>query len=283
LVYLRARYYAPNTGRFLTKDVWTGDINKPETLNRWLYGSSNPVLYADPTGRCPQPKNDSDTCWQLLLQIENQYGFIDLQSELTTDNYWTSDDLLKVQSELERYSRASKIGLSTLYPDGVKIRRIRKTKTLSGGVFVCGETPRYFTSGRPITLYDTWVQGCLIHELAHYLDWANLHASKPFEKYLGANTFLIWYNVGTESAPIYIGGNPTNRSEDFAESLSEYVLLYTNYSGPDIGIIPGQKRWNFIESVLDTGQFPSNKESTTSCIPSYFAFGSFDSYRGIDE
>jgi RHS repeat-associated protein/CSLREA domain-containing protein len=53
LVYLRARYYAPKTGRFITKDTWEGDMNLPITYNRWLYVNANPILLTDPSGKSP--------------------------------------------------------------------------------------------------------------------------------------------------------------------------------------------------------------------------------------
>ena len=54
LTYLRARYYASGTGRFISRDTWAGNINQPLSLNQWNYVNSNPVNYADPTGhaRC---------------------------------------------------------------------------------------------------------------------------------------------------------------------------------------------------------------------------------------
>ena len=42
LYYLRARYYRPDTGRFLTADAWRGDIRSPQTLHRYAYPSNNP-------------------------------------------------------------------------------------------------------------------------------------------------------------------------------------------------------------------------------------------------
>jgi RHS repeat-associated protein len=51
LINLRARYYDPSTGRFLTKDSWAGDSSTPATLVKWLYANSNPVMYTDPNGR----------------------------------------------------------------------------------------------------------------------------------------------------------------------------------------------------------------------------------------
>ena len=50
LIFLRARYYAPTDGRFLTSDSWQGDYALPMSYNAWLYGYSNPVKYVDPSG-----------------------------------------------------------------------------------------------------------------------------------------------------------------------------------------------------------------------------------------
>jgi RHS repeat-associated protein len=51
LVYLRVRWYAPQDGRFTSKDVWQGDYTKPVSYNAWLYGYANPTRYFDPTGQ----------------------------------------------------------------------------------------------------------------------------------------------------------------------------------------------------------------------------------------
>jgi RHS repeat-associated protein len=50
LIYLRARYYAPGSGRFISHDTWSGDANMPMSYNAWLYGYGNPVRYTDPSG-----------------------------------------------------------------------------------------------------------------------------------------------------------------------------------------------------------------------------------------
>jgi RHS repeat-associated protein len=49
-IYLRARYYNPNDGRFLTKDTWGGQANHPLSLNRWNYTEGNPINFTDPSG-----------------------------------------------------------------------------------------------------------------------------------------------------------------------------------------------------------------------------------------
>jgi RHS repeat-associated protein len=51
LYYLRARYYNPGTGRFLSRDPLDGDATQPATLHRYLYVGGDPVNLWDPRGR----------------------------------------------------------------------------------------------------------------------------------------------------------------------------------------------------------------------------------------
>ena len=51
LYYLRARYYNPATGRFLSRDPLDGYINVPASLHKYLYADGDPVNGFDPTGR----------------------------------------------------------------------------------------------------------------------------------------------------------------------------------------------------------------------------------------
>ncbi len=50
LVYMKARFYDPDSGRFLTEDSYLGEQDTPPSLNRYLYSYSNPLKYIDPTG-----------------------------------------------------------------------------------------------------------------------------------------------------------------------------------------------------------------------------------------
>ncbi len=51
LYYLRARYYNPLTGRFMSRDPNKGKLNLPGTLHSYLYASGDPVNRIDPMGR----------------------------------------------------------------------------------------------------------------------------------------------------------------------------------------------------------------------------------------
>jgi RHS repeat-associated protein len=55
LVYLRARYYDPRLGTFLSKDPFEGVMTRSGSLNGYGYVEGNPVSYTDPSGRLPIP------------------------------------------------------------------------------------------------------------------------------------------------------------------------------------------------------------------------------------
>ncbi|MNK81799.1 tRNA(Glu)-specific nuclease WapA precursor [compost metagenome] len=54
LYYLRARYYDPSIGRFISKDTYEGDVSNPLSLNQYTYVTNNPLIYIDPTGQWNQ-------------------------------------------------------------------------------------------------------------------------------------------------------------------------------------------------------------------------------------
>ena len=50
LVYLRARYYDPGLGRFISADPYWGRLEEPVTQNRYIYVHNNPLMFVDPSG-----------------------------------------------------------------------------------------------------------------------------------------------------------------------------------------------------------------------------------------
>ncbi len=51
LYYLRARYYDPVLGRFISNDPYEGDITDPLSRNAYIYCANNPLIYVDPEGK----------------------------------------------------------------------------------------------------------------------------------------------------------------------------------------------------------------------------------------
>ncbi|MBO9607258.1 MAG: RHS repeat-associated core domain-containing protein, partial [Paenibacillaceae bacterium] len=50
LQYLRARWYDPSNGRFISKDTYEGQIDNPLSLNLYTYVGNNPLIRWDPDG-----------------------------------------------------------------------------------------------------------------------------------------------------------------------------------------------------------------------------------------
>lgn len=71
LYYLRARYYNPNTGRFMSRDPEDGYIDEPATLHKYLYAGGDPVDGVDPTGRAELFENAllEDTMLPALREV----------------------------------------------------------------------------------------------------------------------------------------------------------------------------------------------------------------------
>lgn len=85
LVHLRARYYAPTQGRFISNDSWRGNYRHPLTLNGWNYSLSNPVNYTDPSGMITrQEAPGADRIWSDLWL---NYG-IEITKDWGETDYW---------------------------------------------------------------------------------------------------------------------------------------------------------------------------------------------------
>ena len=50
LVFMRARYYDPSTGRFITRDPYPAYSGVPATLHRYAYVGNDPINRTDPSG-----------------------------------------------------------------------------------------------------------------------------------------------------------------------------------------------------------------------------------------
>ncbi|MFD1460350.1 RHS repeat-associated core domain-containing protein [Paenibacillus farraposensis] len=51
LQYLRARWYDPDSGRFINEDLYEGETEKPLSLNLYTYVTNNPLIFTDPSGQ----------------------------------------------------------------------------------------------------------------------------------------------------------------------------------------------------------------------------------------
>jgi RHS repeat-associated protein len=97
LLYLRARWYEPHTGRFFSPDPIIPDLRRPQSVNRYAYALGNPVRFSDRTGLFPtedQICDDGDTEYR-CSEFTCNCGWIDWNHLRTSDRlgYGLLDDL----------------------------------------------------------------------------------------------------------------------------------------------------------------------------------------------
>jgi hypothetical protein len=80
-VHLRARYYSPANGRFISQDSWSGNDTKPLSYNSWLYAYANPIIYIDPTGKYAS---------KLLVNFEGELGALP----------WTQAEKVRIYTDM---------------------------------------------------------------------------------------------------------------------------------------------------------------------------------------
>ncbi len=99
LYYLRARYYNPSAGRFMSMDRYQGRLSAPSSQHKYAYTENDPVNLIDPTGRVSLGEG------RLAHQIIGRY-YLEIWGD-----YWVSKGVLKA-------SRAKQFLLMSYPPDG---------------------------------------------------------------------------------------------------------------------------------------------------------------------
>lgn len=72
LIYMNARYYLSEIGRFISTDTIVLDPQDPQTYNRYTYALNNPIRNVDPDGHCPRLADNmgSVICFALFIAPE---------------------------------------------------------------------------------------------------------------------------------------------------------------------------------------------------------------------
>ena len=84
-IYLRARYYQPDKGRFLTRDTYTGEEDEPLSLHLYTYCGNDGVNMIDPTGHWGLTDGryvHQDITKEALLNLNYMYILKNKQYEL---------------------------------------------------------------------------------------------------------------------------------------------------------------------------------------------------------
>ncbi len=93
LHYMRARYYKEGSKRFMSLDALLGDVESPQSLNRYAYVLGNPVMGIDPSGYEPSTNNYAGPD---LNALEGLLGLTNLTEKV----------IVKLISEVSKHTNA---------------------------------------------------------------------------------------------------------------------------------------------------------------------------------
>lgn len=101
--YLRARYYNPADGRFISEDTYEGDVKDPLSLNWYTYCEDDPVNGVDPSGHIPTAK-------EAAAMASHMYGVVKRKDK--TLGGWVVKDIITNDESLKMavYSRVKRDG-----------------------------------------------------------------------------------------------------------------------------------------------------------------------------
>lgn len=112
LNYIRARYYSPEIGRFITKDPKTGNDRDGQSLNRYVYALNNPVILIDISGFSARegevnrsPEGSSDTVHNYYVErkhelMKRMIQVIEVQT-LREQEIWLEAEINMLEGALE--------------------------------------------------------------------------------------------------------------------------------------------------------------------------------------
>ncbi|MCR8843766.1 hypothetical protein NQ117_08705 [Paenibacillus sp. SC116] len=86
LQYLRARWYDPSMGRFISEDTYEGEPDNPLSLNLYTYVANNPLGYIDPSGHRWESYN--------LKEVEIVLDHAMKLNSSKADEYWATRQYL---------------------------------------------------------------------------------------------------------------------------------------------------------------------------------------------
>jgi RHS repeat-associated protein len=291
LLYLRARYYQPEVGRFITRDPWTGDSDRPATLNLYAYALNNAVNLMDRSGyeacmdiHCEAPIVDPNLKSK-ADRLEQDYGILVGRRQMSRGvagvrsmSYALWSDWEALQLDIVRFAAGDmarlmqggeagfKARLAPVYlyrsEEGSRPLGYRGLATL-GGVTLSGLKSDWF----PIQEMK-WT---IVHELAHWWDlnrWGEMSRGMVVGGMWGAvwpserAECRVYWRLDLEVREWQLGKlgtpKPANLLEDWAESVATYVYheyapnALSRYYGPKY---MSESRWNYVAQLMNP-QYP---------------------------
>jgi RHS repeat-associated protein len=232
LIYLRSRMYDPASGRFTSRDTWSGDYNRPLSLNRWMYVEGNPVNFTDPTGLVKCPWNPALECSRdqvIAYYLQGLYRLFGISSG-TNVNIPTVGEIHTTGTPSRMFLERTGPGLATVADTGLGF--MPGYDAINAGFGYNQITGYGYTSGERL-----WMTAFLFLDLNDCLKLPDLIAPRGFtnsQQYRQAmeELNLILKNNGIDDATFRIRGssttglsmNPDKPGKWFSPSTSDIDL-----------------------------------------------------------
>lgn len=137
LYYFGARYYDPATGRFTTRDTVFGDLENPQSQNRYVYCRNNPHKYVDPDGR-----------WTIQVGYGGSEGHIFGGISSTVGVAWGTDNVGEIeQVYYSEIGTGPQIGAGASINPEISISLFGDIEDIEGGSFTIGADASVIVSG----------------------------------------------------------------------------------------------------------------------------------------
>lgn len=120
-VYLRARYYQPEAGRFLTRDTYTGESDEPLSLHLYSYCGNDGVNEWDPSGHDEivvsggiyKKEKHKQYPYEFIESALKKISDLDRQGKKNiiwyiADNGWTKEEKKKIRQNCRYYTNLVK-------------------------------------------------------------------------------------------------------------------------------------------------------------------------------
>jgi hypothetical protein len=181
-------------GRFLTRDTWEGDFNRPSSLNKWGYVEGNPINATDPSGYITE--KESERAGLILEKLSTIYGvrierdwgwgwyhrqdfnpfnqtpFSTVVLTCWTEGNWRDLDELEWTFEGVK-KMANKLGGADKFRSALAERPItfrRMSEDLHQGTYVAWTVLDIKFYNETFNHGDLFASGTVVHELAHVWD-----------------------------------------------------------------------------------------------------------------
>uniref|UniRef100_UPI001CD03D34 RHS repeat-associated core domain-containing protein n=1 Tax=Oscillatoria salina TaxID=331517 RepID=UPI001CD03D34 len=257
LDYLRARYYDPTLGRFISADAYDGSLNDPMSLHNYQYAHANPIVNTDPSGYVTiQQVLTAIGVHSILASMSFTTGYA-LGTVLATGNPTDAAEIY--DRYFAGFADAFTFGTTTMMRR--QIYGETATKNHQGGFFNLGrlggsiasmivgaqapglqELGQASLSAKVASVYDLWGFGLGVFESGKNImeGRATLWDILPFLPILG------WFNVNYKLTSRGLGSNGGN------------VIITPRNPHPPISIYRGTDFTDEINIFKETGYIMSD-------------------------